>query len=476
MAAADMEALPRTDKPTAKGSTIRRVMMAIVLFTSIAFLIEGGSIVQVLSLGAASADNNIYGGARDAIASAVATANGGAASIASSNIAMPPITHTPVRQAWRPSAAPASVLEAARREHASLGLVSLGGDAGDTFLLGVRPGTGTVEAVSPVSLPAFTYTLPIKDPSVRLHWASSGPKPLPLDRTAEGFHHLGDVSAIAPSRAAHAPASTLLPPRSWQVTLRVRAAGSNSRFSAHSTVSKQTPLAINPAADALMVDPAKRNATIDATPCLTPKPPLRLRLRRSVSLEGAEAVLRLTITNEEPSTGVEIGGLGFSMPMNQMFSGRSLPEVAKRCSFTEVYLGGDAGYVQVTRTTGDGPVLLVMPLLSTGGGGGAVAGGFEGWRPLKWEDRANYDWMHEMLYEVVIHSKAYAENEWRSATPWAPPTSAIIPAGATVEYGVRMRLAEDVEGVTPALLAARRPVAIPQPAATLHSDVSASGF
>ena len=36
----------------------------------------------------------------------------------------------------------------------------------------------------------------------------------------------------------------------------------------------------------------------------------------------------------------------------------------------------------------------------------AARGGFEGWRPLKWEDRANYDWMHEMLYEVLLHSKA----------------------------------------------------------------------
>ena len=50
------------------------------------------------------------------------------------------------------------------------------------------------------------------------------------------------------------------------------------------------------------------------------------------------------------------------MPFNQMFTGRSLPLVAQRCSFTDVYLGGDAGYVQVTRTTGDGPVLLVLPL------------------------------------------------------------------------------------------------------------------
>jgi hypothetical protein len=37
-------------------------------------------------------------------------------------------------------------------------------------------------------------------------------------------------------------------------------------------------------------------------------------------------------------------------------------------------------------------------------------GGLEGWRPLKQEDRANYDWMHEMLYEALFHSAAYAQD------------------------------------------------------------------
>jgi hypothetical protein len=97
---------------------------------------------------------------------------------------------------------------------------------------------------------------------------------------------------------------------------------------------------------------------------------------------------------------LKVGGLGLSMPFNQMFTGRRLADVAARCSFTEVYMGGGAGYVQVTRASGEGPVLLVLP------GEGGEGGGFEAWRPLKGEDRANYDWMHEMLYEVLVHTKA----------------------------------------------------------------------
>ena len=122
---------------------------------------------------------------------------------------------------------------------------------------------------------------------------------------------------------------------------------------------------------------------------------------------------------------------------------------------------------QVTRTTGEGPVLLVLPLASAGG-----VGGFEAWRPLKHEDRANYDWMHEMLYEIMLHTKAYSEAEWRSAEPWELPTAALLAPGANRTYGLRLRLAQDVEHVTDALLAAGVPVAVPLPGPTLHLDMT----
>ena len=348
---------------------------------------------------------------------------------------------------WRPVPAPAAEIDTALQSMARLGLKSIGGGAHDHLLLGVRESTGTVDVVSPVSHPSFSYPLPIQDNGVLLHWGGSGPKPKPLDRTAEGFHHLGDV------------------------TIRVRPAGSGGGYTTHSTVSRNAPLATaGPGAMQFSTD--GRNVTFDATPCLKPPVP-SLRLKRTVSVDGDEAVISLTLVNEQ-KVALEVGGLGLSMPMNQMFTGRSLPVVARKCSFTEVYLGGDAGYVQVTRTTGEGPVLLVLPHGETqpssdGGGGGH---GFEGWRPLKWEDRANYDWMHEMLYEVVLHSKAYAQNEWRNAQPWAPASSRVIPAGGRATYGVRLRLARDVESVSPSLLAAGLPVATPLPAATLHLDMN----
>ena len=385
-----------------------------------------------------------------------ATATTAAADLpATTNAIVPevPAATTP-RGPWLPTPAPAGAISAATDALTKLGLRTLGAKPGDAFLLGVRPSTGTVEAVSPLSIPSFSYTLPLRDPSVSLHWGGSGRTPRPMDRSEEGFHHLGDV------------------------TMRLRPAGSTGGFTQHSTVSKTPPLAVATGGDgALKLAADGRSASVDASACLTPTVP-NLSMQRSVKVDGPEVRISLTLTNKDPISSWEIGALGLSMPMNQLFTGRTLPSVAERCSFTEVYVGGEGGYVQVTRTTGDGPVLLVLPLddyPSPPGSQQASARGwrgFEGWRPLKWEDRANYDWMHEMLYEIVIHSRAYASNEWRGATPWAPPTSHTLPPGASVTYGVRLRLARDVEGVNEALLAAQMPVAVPLPAATLHMDMT----
>ena len=222
---------------------------------------------------------------------------------------------------WMPVAAPADELRAAREALSRLDLALLGGGATDAFLLGVRKSTGTVEVVTPVSLPSFSYTLPLLDTSVRIHWSGSGPTPKPLDRTAEGFHHLGDV------------------------TLRVRRAGTKDHFATHSTVAHSHPEQPALKAGPLAISADTSTATTEVTATLYPSHPA-LKVHRTISSSGAEATVAITLTNTGAVT-LEIGALGLSIPMNQMFSGRSLPQVARQCSFTEVYLGGDAGYVQV---------------------------------------------------------------------------------------------------------------------------------
>ena len=78
----------------------------------------------------------------------------------------------------------------------------------------------------------------------------------------------------------------------------------------------------------------------------------------------------------------------------QDFVGRTLSQVAHQCSFVEPFLGRGGGFVQVTRATGVGPVLLLLPLAGTE---------FEAWRPLRdGEDLMRLDFMCEMSHELPL--------------------------------------------------------------------------
>ena len=80
-------------------------------------------------------------------------------------------------------------------------------------------------------------------------------------------------------------------------------------------------------------------------------------------MHGREASVEWTVTN---TGGVELslGAFGAAMPFNQMFTGRTLSAVSTKCSFTDPYIGGGGGYVQITRASGEGPVLLVLLTLT----------------------------------------------------------------------------------------------------------------
>ena len=118
---------------------------------------------------------------------------------------------------------------------------------------------------------------------------------------------------------------------------------------------------------------------------------------------------------------------------DQFFANRRLEQVAVQCSFVEAYVGGAYGYVQVTRANGKGPVLLVLPQPGTS---------FEAWRPLRGEDRsADVGFGFEGHHEMMLHSRAWADDAWREAQPWVAPTSLSLRSGQHVVYGVRLLLA-----------------------------------
>jgi Family of unknown function (DUF5695) len=93
---------------------------------------------------------------------------------------------------------------------------------------------------------------------------------------------------------------------------------------------------------------------------------------------------------------------------------RTLPQAHEICSFFDPYVGRNAGYLQVTRLSGAGPALLVVPEPGT-------KTPFEAFRPLN--DTSRRGQTFEGAFEWTSHSTAYAESEWKNATPWNAPTS-----------------------------------------------------
>ena len=131
-------------------------------------------------------------------------------------------------------------------------------------------------------------------------------------------------------------------------------------------------------------------------------------------------MLRFSLKNKS-SESVQIGALGIPMIFNNVLNDRSLEQAHAMCSFYDPYIGEDAGYLQVTRLSGKGPALLVVP---------------DGKTPLKpttrfltspnfgakpiFTDPTPRGITFEGFYEWMVHSQAYADNEWKGVQEWNP--------------------------------------------------------
>ncbi len=180
---------------------------------------------------------------------------------------------------------------------------------------------------------------------------------------------------------------------------------------------------------------------------------------------GDDLVLRFKLANHT-SQAVELGAFGVAMAFNNILSNRPLEEAHEKCAFADPYIGDEAGYVQVTRLNGKGPALLVLPEPGTS---------FEAYRPLR-DDRTPCDVTNEGMYEWMVHSKAYAENEWKNAPAWNQPTSRMLPPGASVTYGFRFALSPDIRHIESTLLKQKRPIAVSVPGYVLPTDQIARLF
>jgi hypothetical protein len=272
----------------------------------------------------------------------------------------------------------------------------------------------TVAALQPQGAEGFDFT-----PADRL-----------AARTADGYHHLGDL------------------------TLRVRV-GDSGPWQDGSTAAARRPVRALPATGETL-------AASDLTPTLPADLPVRVV--RGWALDHNRLVLRFAITNTRAEP-VQIGALGLPMIFNNILTDRTLEQAHETCSFFDPYIGQDAGYLQVTRLSGKGPALVVVPEGRTP---------FEAYRPLDEPTRSNQTF--EGAFEWMAHSQAFAENEWCDADPWNPPTMATLAPGETKTYGVRFLVSGEIRDIEKTLAENGRPVAVGIPGYVLPMDLDGRLF
>ena len=188
-------------------------------------------------------------------------------------------------------------------------------------------------------------------------------------------------------------------------------------------------------------------------------------IKRYWELVNGELVLHFTIKNKS-SKPVELGSLGMPVIFNNVMIDKTLEQTHAQNVFYDPYIGRDAGYLQVTRLTGKGSVLLVTPYGKTP---------FEAYNPLL-DDPTPRGITFEGFYEWVSLSKANAEQDWKGAEQWNTPTSVLLKAGESKDYGLKFSLADSIRGIEKQLVKEKRPVAVGIPGYVVPEDVEAKLF
>lgn len=282
------------------------------------------------------------------------------------------------------------------------------------FFLKLVKASQTVAALRPTTASNFDFT-----PADRLE-----------RRAANGYHHLGDL------------------------LLRLRAGGSGP-WQEYDTAKLRKPVQPLPAT-APTLAAADLSATLPAD--------IPLRITRSWLVDNGRLVLRFELKNTTTRP-VQLGAVGMPMIFNNILTGRSLKEAHETCSFSDPYIGQDAGYLQVTRLNGHGPALVVVPDGLTP---------FAAYQPLTEPTRPSQTF--EGAFAWLTETRAYVDEEWRGVEPWNSPTALTLPPGETKTYGVRFLLAPEIRRIESTLAANNRPVAIGIPGYILPLDIDGRLF
>ena len=254
-------------------------------------------------------------------------------------------------------------------------------------------------------------------------------------RAYNGAHHIGDV------------------------TFRYRTAG-GSTWTSVDSASARRPVTSLTTLGAGVFAAANINPTLPTG--------LPLNVTREWLKLGQDIGLRVNLTNTGTSS-IEIGSLGLPIYINNVFADRTADATRTGCSLADPYIGLDAGYVRVTPVGGVGNALAITPLGNSS---------FEAWRFLT-EPQGSLGYQQQTFegtYEWQIHSLAWAQNEWRSATPWNTATSRTIAPGQTYSVGIRLSVADSISTIEQAVIDTDTPVAVGIPGYVVPRDTSASLF
>lgn len=246
---------------------------------------------------------------------------------------------------------------------------------------------------------------------------------------------------MAPNASAHVPA------RLGDVSLRVRPSASRTPYSllATSQAATVTPIVPLPAGELAAASIALSDKT------------LQLERHYAAATDGHGLRMWFTLTNKG-SAAVEVGAWGATMMFKDMsvhYPGKmSLDSMAATDSFIDPAICGQHGFVSVTRMTGEGAVLLIVPENGT--------------------DFQAYP--NDSPAQLMSLSKAYAENEWKNASgpQWLEPTSLVLAPGAAHTFAYRLLVADSVRTKDDALAAAGFAVLQAVPSYSIATDMQSS--
>lgn len=259
-------------------------------------------------------------------------------------------------------------------------------------------------------------------------------------RTGDGYYHLGDLD------------------------LRLRVAGETQWRDYSSAYRRQRA-----------VELPKDAATLAAARISLSLPDdLGLQVvRRWQRADSDTLALRFELTNTSKRA-IELGGVGIAMVFDNVLSKRSLAEAHTQASFSDPYIGLDAGYLQVTRLNGQGPALIVT---------GETGTPFEAYKPigdkkdsrgaaLLFNDATPRGQTFEGFYDWMVASRGFAEQEWRGAEQWNEPTIVTLAPGETRRFGLQLVLSKSIRDIENTLAAHARPVAVGIPGYVLPTDLA----